>query len=274
MLLHLSKYHGTGNDFILLDNRNGEISLSKEDIAGLCHRRFSLGADGLMLLESSAISGFKMRYFNSDGLEGSMCGNGGRVISAFSRRLGIECNEFEAIDGLHHFDILNIAGNVTNVCIEMTNVEKVAKISPNSYFLDTGSPHLVIFVDDIENCDVEKEGKYWRHHPDFTNGTNVNFVEIKHDSLYVRTYERGVEAETYACGTGVVASSIAAYVHNNEQYIHKVGVKFGKYIKYGIKTLGGELKVDFMRRTEENRVFSEIHLTGPAAFVYDCKVEI
>ena len=225
------KYQGTGNDFIIIDNRNGEIHLSKQEVEQLCHRRFGIGADGLMLLDAQDGYDFAMKYYNADGNESTMCGNGGRCLTRFAKDCGIERNEYRflAIDGEHK------AIFATNGWVElkMNDVLKTETFQ-NDFVLNTGSPHYVQKVSDENIIDVFKEGRIIRNSPVFIKeGINVNFVAIKEDGLYVRTYERGVEDETLSCGTGVTAAAIA------------LGKKMEGLNIVSINTLGGKLQVKF-----------------------------
>ena len=194
MQISFDKYQGTGNDFILIDNRKMEIQLSVEQIAFLCHRKFGIGADGLMLLELEPGLKFKMVYFNSDGKESSMCGNGGRCITAFAKKLGIitDSAKFLAIDWVHEATI-----NEQNyVSLKMNDVKSVES-GADFFYLNTGSPHYVKMVEGVKNYNVFEEGKKIRNSERFlTEGTNVNFIEKTDDGVFVRTYERGVEGET------------------------------------------------------------------------------
>lgn len=255
MNIEFFKYQGTGNDFILIDNREQQVLLTEEQVNFLCNRRFGIGADGLMLLQSRSGYDFEMVYYNSDGKVGSMCGNGGRCIVAFARKLGIIGNEtkFIAPDGVHFANILFENDSEMLVQLAMQNVECIRK-DEEGFFLDTGSPHYVIFREDIETLDIYNLGKELRHSQKFkeTNGTNVNFVEDFGAYLYIRTYERGVEDETYSCGTGVTASAIS-YAFGKE--IHEVA----------IKTKGGDLNVRFQQM---NNQFFDIWLEGKASFVF------
>ncbi len=254
MQLSFYKYQGTGNDFILIDNRLNEISLSNEQVKFLCDRRFGIGADGLMLLELEPGSDFKMVYYNSDGNPSSMCGNGGRCITAFAKQLGIIDNKakFLAIDGIHEATI----DENEIVSLKMQDVKNV-EVGDDYFYLNTGSPHYVKIVNDVEHFDVKTSGAFIRYNERFkAEGTNVNFIERLEDSLFVRTYERGVEDETYSCGTGVTAAALVAAVK---------GISNGKN-NCLIKTLGGNLEVKFERVLDKN--FYNIWLIGPAMQVF------
>jgi diaminopimelate epimerase len=251
------KYQGTGNDFVLIDNRNGDFNVMNNSLIELiCHRRFGVGADGLMLLGNSKRNAFTMRYYNSDGNESTMCGNGGRCIAAFAAKLGViperEYFSFEAVDGIHEAIV-----DDDTVSLKMVNVEGIEMFG-EGMFLDTGSPHFVRFVDDPEKVDVFNEGQYWRHHDKFSpGGTNVNFVGPIEDGIVVmRTFERGVEDETWSCGTGAVASAIAS------------SVRVGEGNKFVMKVPGGKLFVSFEAAEKEKR-FENIWLKGPAKFVFE-----
>lgn len=260
MQLNFYKYHGTGNDFILFDNRQQAISLTTEQISFLCNRRFGIGADGLMLLELEPGFDFKMVYFNSDGRQSSMCGNGGRCITAFAYFLGLierKCR-FLAIDGPHEAQILDNG----NVSLKMADVKDV-ELNNDHYYLNTGSPHYVKAVRDIENFDVVGEGKKIRYNERFREeGTNVNFIEKKDDSIFVRTYERGVEDETYSCGTGVTAAALVAGLEGMLETKNNCR----------IKTLGGELEVKFEKVLDRN--FYNIWLQGPAIQVFNGSIKL
>ena len=255
MQIPFCKYHGTGNDFIVVDNRR-EI-LSKDDyllIEKLCHRRFGIGADGLILLEKQEGYDFGMTYFNADGKESSMCGNGGRCIVAFAKRLGIiegACR-FLAIDGAHEA----LIKGADYVELKMQNVHHIEQ-GDGAYIMDTGSPHYVVFVEDLNDIDVVENGQAIRYSAPFREkGINVNFVETdKAGNLQVATYERGVEAETFSCGTGVVASALAYYLGH-----------IPDFTKVSIQTKGGYLEVHFSPTVDG---FEDIWLCGEATFVFE-----
>ncbi|RRQ48270.1 diaminopimelate epimerase [Maribacter algicola] len=246
------KYQGTGNDFIMIDNRS--LFFPKEDqnlVAFLCSRRFGIGADGLILLENDASLDFKMVYYNSDGKEGSMCGNGGRCIVAFAKFLGIinKTTEFMAVDGPHSASV-----NENTVRLKMQDVEEL-KSKPNALYLNTGSPHHVQIVSGLEKFNVAKEGSKIRYGIYGESGSNINFVEqVTEDTFRVRTYERGVEDETLSCGTGVTAVALAMH------YLGKLKDNFAHII-----ALGGQLKVEF---DFENNTYCKVHLNGEAKQVF------
>lgn len=248
------KYQGTGNDFIIIDNRTDNFFKNDTKlIEKLCDRKFGIGADGLILLENDKHTDFRMVYFNADGKESSMCGNGGRCIAAFAKKLGIVANEatFEAIDGKHHATI-NSNGTVS---LQMKDVDAVS-LHESYVFLDTGSPHHVEIVENLNSFDVKAEGAAIRYGDVYgTKGTNVNFVQQEaSDKFSVRTYERGVEDETLSCGTGVTAVAIA---------MKMLAKTDNDSIK--LATPGGLLTVTFR---QEGNTFSNIYLTGPATFVF------
>lgn len=255
------KYHGAGNDFIIIHNSRLDFNDNPDYIRPLCQRRTGIGADGLILINPTQKQGvdFEMRYFNADGYEGSMCGNGGRCAIAFTKKMGIIQNKayFLGIDGMHQGFIINENGNEVEVSLQMINVDSVIPFE-NAYFLDTGSPHVVSFVDDIANYDVIGEGKRIRHHKNFPQGTNVNFVEIKEDHIFVRTFERGVEDETLSCGTGVTASSLAYSL-------------LRPYYEVKVKTRGGDFKVTFEK---EDTAFTNIMLQGPTCCVFEGHIDL
>lgn len=258
--MHFYKYQGTGNDFILIDNRNNTVSLNAEQVNALCNRRFGIGADGLMLLEHEHGFDFRMVYYNSDGNQSSMCGNGGRCITAFAKLLGIIENKakFLAVDGPHEAVIDENA----IVSLRMQDVKSV-EAGEDYFYMNTGSPHYVKFAANIENFDVVAEGRKIRNNERFKEeGTNVNFIEKQDDALFVRTYERGVEDETYSCGTGVTAAALAAGIK---------GISTGKN-NCLVKTRGGNLEVSFEKVLEQN--FYNIWLKGPAVMVFKGTIDL
>jgi len=261
MKISFEKYQGTGNDFVIVDNRKKEYSaLTASHIRHICDRRFGIGGDGLMLLNEKAGYDFEMKYYNADGREGSMCGNGGRCLVKFAYQLGIHKTvyHFIAADGPHEAEI-DTDGVVS---LKMHDVNHVSKFH-GDYLLNTGSPHYVRLVGDVMNVDVFKKGRDIRYSKEFEqDGVNVNFVEQlpDEDKILVRTYERGVEDETWSCGTGVAAAALICY--HNENGFNDVGVK----------TLGGTLTVEF-DRIDDNH-YTNIWLSGPAEKVFDGAIEI
>lgn len=263
MNLTFSKYQGTGNDFILVDNRQGVFDRSREDlVAHLCDRRFGIGADGLMLLQNAPEGfDFEMVYYNSDGREGSMCGNGGRCIVAFARQLGVigSTCRFIAVDGPHDA-IVHENGEVELKMIDVTQVEQ----GEGFYFMNTGSPHYVMFVDSLPQISVVGQGRSVRYSDRFKEvGTNVNFVEILPDGngISIATYERGVEDETLSCGTGATACAIA-------YFIKKLG---GREAHIPVQVKGGQLHVHFKC---SNGVFEGVWLCGPAQLVFEGSISL
>ncbi len=259
-MISFHKYQGAGNDFVIIDNRNGEIFLSSGQIRRLCDRKFGVGADGLMLLERSERADFAMSFFNPDGSSGMMCGNGGRCMVAFAKAVGA-CGEdciFEAPDGIHRAKIQK--GKVE---LQMCDVQKPL-FYEDGVHLDTGTSHFVRFVEDLNAVDIENDGRKLRYDERFAafNGCNVNFVKIEsRNSISIRTYERGVEAETLACGTGVTAAALVAAL--------KQGFEDGKH-HMEVSARGGELSVGFKKCGES---FFEITLTGGAEFVFSGRIE-
>jgi diaminopimelate epimerase len=261
MLVNFCKYEGAGNDFVIVDDRKKVFPAQNHDLVKkICDRRFGIGADGLMLLRPVEGYDFNMVYYNSDGKESTMCGNGGRCIAAFAHRLGIVGNSmaFLAVDGEHKAELTHN----NEVRLKMKDVEAVES-GNDFYYLNTGSPQYVKFVTRLNDLDVFKEGRAIRYNQRFAQeGTNVDFVEDMESYLFVRTYERGVEDETLACGTGVTASVISAYLHrklDSFSFSQPVVVK------------GGNLKVSFI---QSGNVFSEIWLEGPGTFVFKGEIEI
>ncbi|NPD45167.1 diaminopimelate epimerase [Lentimicrobium sp. S6] len=262
-MIHFYKYHGTGNDFVIINMTKNSFSLTTEQIAFICDRHKGIGADGLMMLLNSEDSDFRMKYYNSDGKEGSMCGNGGRCMLAFAYDMGItkEVYRFIAIDGNHEGRILKEHPTEKLVELKMSDVHETKSLN-NNFEINTGSPHYLDFREEVEKLDVVEEGKAIRYSDAYQEeGINVNFVEQKKNQLYVRTYERGVENETLACGTGVTAAAIASSIRQNLIYKN-----------FNIKVLGGQLNVKF--ETEDGNFFHSIYLTGPAVFVYKGHINI
>ena len=254
------KYQGTGNDFVMVDNRQ---NLFPKDniklIEQLCDRRFGIGADGLILLETDIDFDFRMVYYNSDGNESSMCGNGGRCIVAFAKQLGIITNRtsFIAIDGMHQATI----DQNGLVSLQMKNVENI-KLESDYTFLNTGSPHHVLLVEDLAHYNIKQEGAKIRYSNLYGEvGSNVNFVSQVNDATFaVRTYERGVEDETLSCGTGVTAVAIA---------MNAIGKTNANQIT--LLTEGGQLQVKFQKRVSS---YEDIFLIGPATFVFEGTMQI
>ena len=251
------KYHGTGNDFIMIDNR--EKVFDRENIGlvrELCHRRYGIGADGLILIEEDEEADFEMVYFNSDGSK-SFCGNGSRCAVAFARKIGmVEDNaRFRAIDGMHEAYFMN-----EQVFIRMRNVESVERFEEDM-FINTGSPHYIRFVKQLAEMDIKEEGAKIRNSDLYrAEGTNVNFVEAADDNrLYVRTYERGVEDETLSCGTGVTAVALASSFMGYQSPVKLI-------------TPGGDLQVAFKLDSED--AFTEIYLAGPVTEVYQGEIKV
>ena len=260
------KCHGTGNDFIILDDRKKEFPYkSVKLISGLCNRRTGIGADGLILLRNHTRTDFEMMYYNADGRIGSMCGNGGRCAAALAYKLGIAGKKslMQTVDGIHSAEILSADSAKGNfrVKISMNDVNGIKKYS-DCIFIDTGSPHCICFVNDVNKTDVISEGRKLRYDKRFApGGVNINFVVNGKNKLQVRTYERGVEDETLSCGTGVVASALSTTLNGKARGKKTVGVK----------TPGGDLKVHF---AHSNSHFSNIFLEGPAIVVYKGDIEI
>jgi diaminopimelate epimerase len=255
------KYHGTGNDFIIFDNRSKKIVFTEPQIASLCHRQFGIGADGLMMILPSDVADFEMKYYNSDGFEGTMCGNGSRCLTALAGDLGIINDKatFLATDGLHQSEILAKTNHETYVRVKLNDINQFEK--QNNYFIiDSGSPHYIEFVEDIHRIDVFARGKAIRWDARFEpGGINVNFAEFKSDRILVKTFERGVENITLSCGTGVTATTIAANLVRNT-YLNRVMVE----------TDGGTLFVEFKK---EKDTFTDIWLEGPTVKVFEGEIE-
>lgn len=253
------KYQGAGNDFILIDNRDKSFATNNVELyKQLCDRRFGIGADGLMLLENVAGYDFKMVYYNSDGRESSMCGNGGRCIVRFAEHLKIvksECR-FLAVDGEHYAKISD-----KKIELQMIDVKSWSSVE-NNFEINTGSPHYITWVNDLEQIDVYNSGRAIRYNEHYKNeGINVNFVEESANAINVRTYERGVEDETLSCGTGVTACAMAFAIKH-----HLVGQQ-----KINIQTPGGSLEVSFKK---DNNGFEHVFLIGPAEKVFQGQINV
>ena len=252
------KYQGTGNDFVMIDNRNDTFPKSdKKLIEHLCDRRFGIGADGLILLENEPQVDFKMVYYNSDGNQSTMCGNGGRCLVAFAKQLNIITNKstFNAIDGLHHATIFENG----NISLQMKNVDQV-KIENDFAFLNTGSPHHIQLVENLPTFDVKTSGHHIRYSDLYgKEGSNVNFAhQISENNFAIRTYERGVENETLSCGTGATATAIAMHA-----------IKKTQAAEIKIQVQGGTLKVSF---EVNNYKYTNVFLEGPAQLVFEGEI--
>ncbi len=260
MTIHFSKYQGTGNDFVIINNLSNNLQLTTEQVKFLCNRKFGIGADGLMLLQTSLGFDFEMKYYNSDGNEGSMCGNGGRCLVQYANDNGIirDKYRFIAVDGVHEAAF----GDKNWVELKMKDVHEVESKRHGAFVLNTGSPHYIQSVDDVLSTPVVADGKAIRYSKEFAEqGINVNFVQqIEDDTIVVRTYERGVEDETLSCGTGVTASALV-FAHNENGFN-----------RIEVKTLGGFLAVEFNKLSEVS--FNNIWLCGPASFVYKGTIEV
>ncbi len=261
MKIPFYKYQGAGNDFVILDQRE-QVFVKKDAqriISRICDRKFGIGADGLIILGNSSGADFSMDYFNADGRPSSMCGNGGRCIVSLASKINVIQSQkciFEAVDGQHEATLL-----IDDlVSLKMNDVQHI-KEDRGDFILDTGSPHFVRFEQNLELLDVEKEAKKIRYSEEFSSqGINVNFIRENDHQLEIRTYERGVEAETLACGTGVTAAALVAAARN--------GMSTGSY---DVKARGGKLTVSYER---DGSGFKNIWLTGPAVFVFEGVIEI
>lgn len=256
MKINFTKYEGNGNDFIIIDDRKEEFS---EDnvlmISKLCDRKFGIGADGLILLRKHKVYDFQMIYFNSDGNESSMCGNGGRCLVSYALQLDIDLktNSFLAIDGVHKFKVVD-----NEIYLKMNDVKDI--VVKNGYnFLNTGSPHVVQIVENVDEINVYEQGKKIRRQFQEMNGVNVNFVSFNNDIIKCRTFERGVENETLSCGTGVVA--VALYIFKKKK------ISDNKII---VSTYGGCLSVSFKN---DGNSFREIWLKGDINKIFDGLIE-
>ena len=256
MKINFTKYEGNGNDFIIIDDRKEEFS---EDnvlmISKLCDRKFGIGADGLILLRKHKVYDFQMIYFNSDGNESSMCGNGGRCLVSYALQLDIDLktNSFLAIDGVHKFKVVD-----NEIYLKMNDVKDI--VVKNGYnFLNTGSPHVVQIVENVDEINVYEQGKKIRRQFEEMNGVNVNFVSFNNDIIKCRTFERGVENETLSCGTGVVA--VALYIFKKKK------ISDNKII---VSTKGGSLSVSFKN---DGNSFREIWLKGDINKIFEGLIE-
>ena len=256
MKINFTKYEGNGNDFIIIDDRKEEFS---DDnvlmISKLCDRKFGIGADGLILLRKHKVYDFQMIYFNSDGNESSMCGNGGRCLVSYALQLDIDLktNSFLAIDGVHKFKVVD-----NEIYLKMNDVKDI--VVKNGYnFLNTGSPHVVQIVENVDEINVYEQGKKIRRQFQEMNGVNVNFVSFNNDIIKCRTFERGVENETLSCGTGVVA--VALYIFKKKK------ISDNKII---VSTKGGSLSVSFKN---DGNSFHEIWLKGDINKIFDGLIE-
>jgi len=264
MKIHFYKYQATGNDFVLMDNREEKLAFSTEQIVKICDRKFGIGADGLMLIEKHADLDFNLVYYNSDGSQ-SLCGNGSRAAVQFASAIGVVNGKasFNAYDGLHDATLLS-SGVVR---LKMNPVREVKKVG-DDFFINTGSPHHVRFVKNIAQYPVYDEGRTIRYSDAYKpGGTNVNFVELLPDNtIFVRTYERGVEDETLSCGTGVTAAALAGFFKGYASPIT-------------IKTKGGDLSVEFKsgqtgQSAGQADTFQDIYLIGPAKKVFEGDLEL
>jgi diaminopimelate epimerase len=254
MELLFYKYQGTGNDFVVIDNRKGLIHLTSEQIISLCDRRFGVGSDGLILLESDDQSDFYMNFYNPDASQ-SFCGNGSRCAVHFANFLGVvgEKSRFRAIDGFHEGEIL---GN--EIRIHMRDVESLDKRAAD-FVINTGSPHYVVYAENIGQKDILTEAKKIRYNEEFSaKGINVNFVEPMGEGIIMRTYERGVEDETLSCGTGVTAAAISFSSKTGQSDIF-------------VSTKGGQLRV-LLQQAEGG--FKNVWLCGPAQQVFQGTIDL
>ena len=256
MKVHFFKYQATGNDFVMIDNRSSQIKLTTEQIKRICDRKFGVGADGLMLIENHPQFDFNLIYFNSDGSQ-SLCGNGSRAAVRMASALGMVNGHatFNAYDGLHTAELSSEI-----VKLKMNDVSKAEK-TPEGFSINTGSPHVIQFVSSVSEYPVFENGRAIRYSDAYKPaGTNVNFVELLgNNTIYVRTYERGVENETLSCGTGVVAAAIASSLKGYSSPV-------------SVKTRGGDLSVEF--KPGLNGTFTEIFLIGPAKLVFEGQLEL
>jgi diaminopimelate epimerase len=257
MKIPFQKYEATGNDFVIIDNREGKYSFSIDQIKKICDRKFGIGADGLMLIEKHSTLDFNLIYYNADGSP-SLCGNGSRAAVRMASSLGMINGHaaFNAYDGVHDADLLSNS----IVRLKMNNVKEVKK-SGDGFFINTGSPHFIRTVASTKDFAVVEEGEKIRYSEEFKpQGTNANFMELlPNNSIFVRTYERGVEDETLSCGTGVTAAALASSFQGYRSPV-------------SIQTLGGELSVEF--KSSQDGSFTDIYLIGPAKKVFEGFIEM
>jgi diaminopimelate epimerase len=257
MQIDFSKYQGTGNDFVVIDNRSGGISLNKEQIIAICDRRFGVGSDGIILIEKDHSADFYMNFYNPDGSQ-SFCGNGSRCAVKFASQFlqATDLIKFRAIDGWHEARI-----NGHDINIRMKDINTIEVIDGHTFFIQTGSPHHIIYQNNIGEVDLVKEARKIRYSEKYgADGVNVNYVQPNGNELLVRTYERGVEDETYSCGTGVTAVALS------------FGFLHPEFASVQVATKGGVLKVGFKNNGKGN--FTDIWLSGPATFVFEGKINI
>lgn len=266
------KYQAAGNDFVLATSLESRADISTDEVIRLCDRRYGIGADGLIILEGSMDYDFAMRFFNNDGSGGMMCGNGGRCIVDLAGRTGIPASGkdgswvFEAPDGIHRGRIVTSEGNKSIVCLSMNDITSVEPVEmpetdgqdSKAWRMNTGTDHLVMFRDDLDSLDVLKEGRRWRYDSRFApKGVNVNFVQYSghEEAMRVRTYEKGVEYETLSCGTGIIASAVAAWMKGDRRE------------KYTLRSTSDTFTVSFSHRCG---IFQDVTIEGPAEQTFRC----
>lgn len=257
MEINFRKYQGTGNDFIMIDGTKKTVKFSAKQVQNICERRFGVGADGLIIIKNHPNTDFEMDYYNADGSQ-SFCGNGSRCVQAYAKALGLiqDQSTFLAIDGIHNGKSVG-----TDFATQMTDVKEVQQPG-DDYFIHTGSPHFIRYVEDVDKIDVFEEGRKIRYSEAYREqGTNVNFVSEEEGFLRVRTYERGVEGETFSCGTGVTAVAISFLYKNKLD---------SKQVK--IQTRGGELRIELNKISD--REYKDIWLVGSAVEVYSGRFEL
>lgn len=258
--LKFRKYHGCGNDFVLIDNRDLSIDLNTTEIENICHRRYGIGADGLMILGLKNDFDFTMEYFNSDGNKSSFCGNGGRCIVQFAKDLGILTSD----KAKFLFESATYSATLFDnglISLQMQDVDEIVRLESNDLLLQTGSPHYLHFTENIDTFDLIPFARNIRYSEQFPEGINVNIVEIVSEYIIkMRTYERGVEDETYSCGTGVTAAALG-YNYLFDQDVMDIQVQ----------TMGGKFQVNFDTDFES---YSKINLIGPAKFVFEGDINL